>query len=60
MYKKMNHCSHRLQTDGTDGSAGLSCQREKVLEQKFPPSLGHFSTDGVAFSLAEGGMLRKF
>ena len=26
MYKNMNHCSHRLQTDGRDGSAGLSFQ----------------------------------
>ena len=24
-----------------------------VMEQKFPPSLGHFSTGGVAFSLDE-------
>ena len=27
--------------------------RKKVLEQKFPPSLSHFSTSGVAFSLDE-------
>ena len=34
--------------------------RKKVLEQKFPPSLGHFSTGGVAFSLDEMIMKLKY
>ena len=43
MYKNMNHCSHRLQTDGTDESAGLSFQRAGVAVYpalfSFPPFL---------------------
>ena len=31
-----------------------------VLEQKFPPSLGHFSTGGVAFSLDKMIMKLKY
>ena len=34
--------------------------RKKVLEQKFPPSCGHFSRNNVAFSLEEMVAKLKF